>query len=678
MRRLKNILIIFICFLMLCGFSNETNLLDESYNLKSTTQNVGTSSFPSSYDSRNYISTFNNQSSENQSILSICWAFASNNVMEAKLNKQNKTYNFSENQPEYVARYLGDISKFGDPNSTFNVVKYMFYNLTPIEESVFGAYFTNNQSKSIDKYMNTNAVKFDVANVKLFSQTPLDTILNKGSESAILSEMASNNEKLKNYIYNHGAIMGIIHAVFLRPKTELQNGYGWCYDDGSRSDNEYTDSAHAITIIGWDDNYVWNGTGAAPYKGAWLAANSWGTDRTFFYISYFDASIARGTIGVSEINNNDSGAKYNNTYLVAESDTFTRFYEDNREKYYKRTQTSTTSETYTYYIGDDTEKVVGAKVLYFGFDNSNYIINNMSVKVEVSGNGNTTYNTMTLLPGITSYSLTSKEVSGTVTVKVSITNPTSLDISHMYYAVMLLTKGTNTSGKIFVNSSNGNYSNVLNGENSFNIVTKNIIPTAKGSVTVKVLDASSNDITSKFTVTKNDFVFNSSKVVLKQKELLSTSAITLKVTGGGVTGSKTYNLSGSGYTISTYTLDTVNKVVKNISPNTTVSTLVSKVSGATAKVYDKNNTQLNESTKLATGYKLKINNDTYDISVLGDLTGDGYINVSDIMKLQVHIIKNNQLTTQTLIASADVNKDGNTNIGDIMKISNFIIKGAGL
>ena len=30
----------------------------------------------------------------------------------------------------------------------------------------------------------------------------------------------------------------------------------------------------------------------APYKGAWLAANSWGSNTTYFYVSYFDASIA--------------------------------------------------------------------------------------------------------------------------------------------------------------------------------------------------------------------------------------------------------------------------------------------------------------------------------------------------------------------------------------------------
>ena len=142
MNKLKNILIIFICFLLLSGFTNEeTAVLESTQPLENIRVKSGAynSQFPASFDSRNSIVTFNNQASENQGSLSICWAFASNNIMEAYMNKHNSSlttpFNYSENLQEYVARYLGDISSYGAANSTFNVVKYMFYNLTPVNET---------------------------------------------------------------------------------------------------------------------------------------------------------------------------------------------------------------------------------------------------------------------------------------------------------------------------------------------------------------------------------------------------------------------------------------------------------------------------------------------------------------------------------------------------------------
>ena len=686
MKRLKNILIIFICFLMLCSFTNdETAPLEYVQSFDQINSYVGyTSAYPTSYDSRVAIDTFNNQTNENQKNLNICWAFASNNVLEAYMKKvKSYTVNYSENQPEYVARYLGDISSFGNANNTFNVVKYLFYNITPIDETTFDSsgYFTTYKEKELKSYMSTSSVGIDVQKLKLFNQYPVQELLNGSyTETQIYDSIAKYNEKVKEYVYKYGSVMGIIHTDFM---TKTYDGsYGWCYNNGSKAESEYKSSAHAITIIGWDDNYVWQGNNPAPYKGAWLAANSWGTGTTFFYISYFDVSIVKGFLGVSSININNNFMLYNNSYLVAESSKFANSYKDNREKYYTRTNTANTTESFTYYIGDNTEKLVSAKLLFFGFSNSQEAINNLQVKIEVIGPDDSTFNTTTIEPGITGFSLRGINLSGTIKVNVTITNPTNLKISNMYYAVELYTKNSNTSKTLYINSKNNSYTNLVNSSTKFDVVTKNIETTPKSNITVKVLDSSSNDITSKFNITKSDLVFNSISLNLLQKEALSTSSITLKVTAGGVTSSKTLSSSSPSYSFNNYSVDETNKIVKYISPKTTVSTLISNVNGGVKTVTDKNGNVLSNSSYVNTGNKLKIvinnNTYTYDLSVLGNVNSDNNIDINDVMKVATHSIKGGKLTTQLELYSADVTKDGKININDVMKIATYSIKGVGL
>ena len=64
--------------------------------------------------------------------------------------------------------------------------------------------------------------------------------------------------------------------------------------------NPYYDGGHAVTIIGWDDNYSkTNFKYTPPYNGAFLVKNSWGTnwgDNGCFWVSYWDA-----TFGGSEL-----------------------------------------------------------------------------------------------------------------------------------------------------------------------------------------------------------------------------------------------------------------------------------------------------------------------------------------------------------------------------------------
>ena len=212
MKKLKNILIIFICFLMFSGFNDETSSFEyiPTYNINNEAAGAFTSSYPTSYDLRgtaNNLQVFKNITSESQGSLNICWAFATNNVIEAYMNKiknNTVTYNYSENQYDYVSRYLGDTKSFGEANTTFNVVKYLFYSVSPMKESDFhsSGYFTNYIEKPLNSYLNLSKSELDISDLKIFSPLDYKGLMNSDKTAEQIEDgMKAYIEPVKEYIY---------------------------------------------------------------------------------------------------------------------------------------------------------------------------------------------------------------------------------------------------------------------------------------------------------------------------------------------------------------------------------------------------------------------------------------------------------------------------------------------
>ena len=130
------------------------------------------------------------------------------------------------------------------------------------------------------------------------------------------------------------------------------------------------------------------------------------------------------------------------------------------------------------------------------------------------------------------------------------------------------------------------------------------------------------------------------------------------------------SISSNTYTISSY--------ISNVSPDTSVNDFLSKFSVSNASVNVVDSSGNTKSGIVATGDKLQVlqNNSiysSYDVSVNGDINGDGKLSSYDLLKIQKHILKLITLTGIEL-ASADYNKDEKISSFDLLKVQKYILK----
>ena len=135
-----------------------------------------------------------------------------------------------------------------------------------------------------------------------------------------------DNDEIKKAILQYGAVgtSMLFDNNFFRG-----NGY-YCWSSNP--------SNHAVTIVGWDDNYSRSNFYGLPQdcgNGAWIVRNSWGpnwNDKGYFYVSYYDVKFAQP--GVDAI-----------AYTFILNDTI---------KYDKNYQYDIAGSTDYFYTGDET------------------------------------------------------------------------------------------------------------------------------------------------------------------------------------------------------------------------------------------------------------------------------------------------------------------------------------
>lgn len=118
----------------------------------------------------------------------------------------------------------------------------------------------------------------------------LDPIIKKQAQvNGIIYLDADDITTVKTAIYNYGAALGNYHV-----DDSMYNPATYAYYCNSEELQTYQLNGHAISIVGWDDNFSRDNfrEDVKPQNdGAWLCKNSWGEywgDNGYYWISYED------------------------------------------------------------------------------------------------------------------------------------------------------------------------------------------------------------------------------------------------------------------------------------------------------------------------------------------------------------------------------------------------------
>lgn len=257
---------------------------------------------------------------------------------------------------------------------------------------------------------------------------------------------ALDNNAIKKAIMDYGAVSVVMYADFDSPINYDEKTASYFFAVGTPA---YVN--HAVTVVGWDDNYDKNKFpmgDMAGSNGAWIVKNSWNTDwgdNGYFYISYYDPSVfevGKKNVAYTFILNDT--VKYNRNYQYDIGGMTDYLYPtgNNQTLYYKNTFTS---------IGSDILTAVST-IFEDAMDYEVNIYINDELKHTQSGHSFAGYNT---IPLTKEYQLTSGD-NFTVQFKISQAGGASIPICEVVTATRL----TYSEGISFF-STNGNTWNDL-------------------------------------------------------------------------------------------------------------------------------------------------------------------------------------------------------------------------
>ena len=226
---------------------------------------------------------------KNQKNTGMCWSFSALCTIETGLIARQPWINLSE----WHLGYYTYSEKFGFPlrnggsgsndafqqGGNFYMLSPMLTGwLGPVSESLFPFEDESVLDAELDWDYWKSCAEYHVSDANMYYYYP---------EEDVFPEQI---EAIKEAIYQG-------HSVSMSYYNKINNCYNaktnaYYFDEDEKIDGNY----HAVTIVGWDDNFSAENFNTNPgMNGAWLVKNSWGaswgSDYGYFWISYADPSM---------------------------------------------------------------------------------------------------------------------------------------------------------------------------------------------------------------------------------------------------------------------------------------------------------------------------------------------------------------------------------------------------
>ena len=289
---------------------------------------------------------------KNQQAVGSCWAFAFSSMTETTaFNKYNVEKEYSPEHIDYKVAKMYN-TRVGNGGNYYLSTAYAAAGYGPVYESDFpfeSVYDTDLYTASSNYLKNKNKVNTDIepkimakdikSFAKIYKEYSNDSVIYKNNSGSITptgstrkyssDEVQTIREDIKQHIVNNGAIGAYMYCDIDMDKSGNLSSDGNYFESSTNAyycDDTSASVDHAVTIVGWDDNYSrtnFNSENQPKNNGAYIVLNSWGEnalDEGYFYISYDDVFIEANLFGIEdvEIYNNSYTESYDNLYQYDE------------------------------------------------------------------------------------------------------------------------------------------------------------------------------------------------------------------------------------------------------------------------------------------------------------------------------------------------------------------------
>ena len=230
---------------------------------------AGADIYSATYDLR----TYNKVSPvEDQGGCGSCWTFATFGSLESYL-LPGLTTQFSENNLKNLADFTYACCAGGDAEMS---TAYLARWGTTMTDNSGSRIYAGPVTSASDPYSDSSCTSPTTSQIAMHVQNVY---------FLPLKQNAMDNNAIKSALMTYGGV----YTAFYYADTYYNSAKAAYYDGSTTGGN------HAVTIVGWDDNYAkTNFSTAPPENGAWIVKNSWGAswgNSGYFYVSYDDPNM---------------------------------------------------------------------------------------------------------------------------------------------------------------------------------------------------------------------------------------------------------------------------------------------------------------------------------------------------------------------------------------------------